>query len=242
MPSEFLKNHVISALRPEAQEFIAQHAQVRPLETGAVLHEERDTFTHAIFPHSGILSLMTEMADGRSVEKTSIGREGFVGFTYLLGNTGAISKTVVQVPGYASWLAIEHLDEAMDRFVCIRDAMLYYSKSLIVQLMETVACNALHTAENRVSRWLLHADDRMGAKDFQLTQESLSMALGMRRATVSEISSALMRSGAISYSRGVVSVLDRSILRSHACECYDKIARADMRHVQLPRPPTWEVE
>lgn len=232
-----MQNRVILNMRPAAQDFIAQRMIVRPLEPGMILYENSQPFTHAIFPHSGIISLLARMEDGRSVEKTSIGREGFLGFTYLMGGKDSVSQTVVQVPGYASWLPIEDLDAAMEEFKCVRTAMLSYSKALIVQLMETVACNTLHTAEQRVARWLLHADDRMTEKRFALTQESLSRVLGLRRATVSEAYTALSKSGAISYSRGMIEILDRSVLRSHACECYDRIAIAGMGDALSPFHP-----
>lgn len=221
-------NRVILALRPEAQAFIASRVQTRAIEAGMVLKEENEPLTHAIFPQLGILSMMAEMKDGRTVEKASIGNEGFVGFTYLMGGSSAVSRTVVQVSGYASWLSIEDLEEAMSRFICFREAMLRYAKALIVQLMETVACNSLHTAEQRVSGWLLMANDRMQGGSFNLTQEALGRALALRRATISEISSDLLRDGAISYSRGQVTVLDRDRLHAHACECYDRIASAQL--------------
>ncbi|POF29670.1 CRP-like cAMP-binding protein [Roseibium marinum] len=200
----------------------------RPLEAGSVLYEKSQNFTHAIFPHTGIISLMAEMSDGRSVEKASIGNEGFLGFTYLMGGTDSISRTIVQVPGIASWLTMSDLDEAMQRFVCVREVMLRYSKALIIQLMESVACNTLHTAEQRVSRWLLHADDRLGGADFQLTQKAMSEVLGVRRATISQVCSDLLEFEAIIYSRGIISILNRDILRNHACSCYDRVTEASI--------------
>lgn len=223
MPPE-MRNRVILATRPEAQAFIAARMEVRPLVAGQVIYEVRQLFTHCVFPHQGILSMQTDDSGRDGVEKASIGNEGFLGFTYLMGSRGAISRAVVQVSGYASFLAIADLEEAMREFVCVRDAMLAYSKALIVQLMETVGCNGVHSAEQRVCRWLLHADDRMDNQMFLLTQESLARSLGLRRATVSEICSNLMRDGAISYSRGTLHVTDRKHLRNHACDCYDRIA------------------
>ncbi|MDJ0931487.1 helix-turn-helix domain-containing protein [Breoghania sp.] len=109
--------------------------------------------------------------------------------------------------------------------------MLYYSKAQISQLMELVACNSLHSATQRVSRWLLHTDDRMDGPDFPLTQEALSQVLGLRRATVSAACSQLLKNDAIRYSRGMISVSDRAKLRSFYCECYDRITARS-----FPRP------
>lgn len=198
----------------------------RPIETGEVLYEEGEAFREAIFPHLGVISIVAEMSDGRSVEKASIGNEGFLGFTYLMGGAGAVGKAVVQIPGYASFISFADLEAAMAEFSGLREAMLRYAKTLIVQLMETVVCHGLHSAEQRICSWLLHADDRMLGHAFPLTQEALSRVLGLRRATVSEVYSELARAGLISYSRGLVSIVDKRGLRRHACECYDRIAAA----------------
>ncbi|MDJ0931486.1 hypothetical protein [Breoghania sp.] len=96
---------------------------MRELTAGDVLYEEYQSFDHAIFPHRGVISLLARMEDGRTVEKASLGNEGFLGFTYLMGGMGAIGLTVVQIDGYASFLRMSDLDEAMDTFVCVRDAM-----------------------------------------------------------------------------------------------------------------------
>ena len=213
--------------RPEAQAFLARRSVTRTLESGTIV-SEAGAFTHAIFPHLGVISIMSEMRDGRCVEKASVGREGLVGFGYIMGGSAAMGRTIVQVPGYASFLSFVDLDEAMDRFVCVREAMLRYAQGLIVQLMEMVACNSLHSAEQRISSWLLHAHDRMQGQEYALTQEALATVLGLRRATVSEVWSELARAGVIAYSRGIVSVLNRTGLRDRACECYDRVAAANM--------------
>lgn len=223
-----VRNRVVLSLRPDAQRFLAERWETRPLEVGTVLYESDAPFTHAIFPHSGVLSLLAGSGDHPAFEKASIGNEGFVGFTYIMGGQGALSRTVVQVAGHASWLPIEDLDAAMARFECVRATILSYSKALIVQLMETVRCNGQHSAEQRVCHWLLHADDRVGGGEFLLTQEALANALGVRRATISESCSHLMRTGAIAYSRGVIRILDRARLRAAACECYDRIVAASL--------------
>jgi CRP-like cAMP-binding protein len=223
-----IRNRVFLSTRPEAQAFLAERWQTRTFAMGEVIYRSGETFTHAVFPHSGVISLMSEDAAGRGVEKASIGNEGFLGFTYLLGGSDALSRTVAQVPGHASWLAMADLDEAMERFVCVREAMLRYAKALIVQLMESVSCNSLHTAEQRISGWLLLAHDRMDGGEFLLTQDALARALALRRATVSKVCSELMRMGAINYSRGVVSIDSRDLLKARSCDCYDRIVSASM--------------
>lgn len=218
-----IRNRVLLATRPDAQVFIAARLLTRPVEAGDVLFDQDAPLSHAIFPQLGVVSMMSHVEDGKSVEKVSVGNEGFLGLTYLMGGSSAVARTVVQVPGYASWLSIADLEEAMERFVCVREAMLNYAKALIIQLMETVACNGLHSAEQRVARWLLLADERMEGSAFTLTQDALGRALALRRATISNICSNLQKTDAITYVRGRVTVVDRHRLHDHACTCYDNI-------------------
>ncbi|MDP2119740.1 MAG: Crp/Fnr family transcriptional regulator [Hoeflea sp.] len=220
------KNRLILALRPDAISFLEERAIVRRLTQGQTLYQEGAGVTHAIFPHEGVVSMMAEMQNGRRVEKVSVGNEGFVGICCVLGGGDAISTDIVQVEGYASWISIKDLDEAYAAYPCVGFTLLHYAKTLTVQLMESIACNALHGAEQRVCRWLLSAHDRVNSDSFRLTQQAVSEVLGLRRATVSTICKALMDRGALEYSRGLVTITDRRLLEETACECYCRIKKA----------------
>lgn len=219
------RNLVLRSLRPQAQEFIAQRATTRPIHAGEILYEDGAPFTHAVFPHEGVLSLMAVQKDGRSVEKASIGLEGFLGFVLLLGGGPAVSRSVVQVPGYASWLSVEDLDAALGEFVCVQNSMFRFAKYFIAELMESVACNSLHTSEQRVARWLLHAHDRVQGEVIMVTQQAISDALGLRRATVNEAFCNFQAAGIIDHSRGSLIISDPSALEARACGCYRRIRR-----------------
>ena len=196
------------------------------MEFGDVVFENGASVTHVVFPHDGVVSIIAEREGGRSVEMSSIGSEGMLGFTVIMGGGPSLGKSVVQIAGKASWVSIADLDVALQRFHCVRDIMLRYAKSRVAQLMESVACNSLHAAEQRICRWLLHAHDRMGGSSFYLTQESIARLLALRRATVNAVCNDLMDSGVISYQRGHVTVTDREALHDRSCECYDRIERA----------------
>tara|TARA_R110002051_G_scaffold274981_5_gene335850 strand:- start:122841 stop:123566 length:726 start_codon:yes stop_codon:yes gene_type:complete len=221
-----IQNQIFLDIRPDALAFLEARAVVKRLNQDQVLFEEGDVVSHAIFPHEGVVSLMARMDDGRSVAKVSVGKEGFVGIVFLYGGGETVSQPVVKVAGYASWISIEALDVAIKKYPCVRDAMMRYARSLTVQLMESVACNSLHKAEQRVARWLLEAHDRVNTDRFQITQQAVSEVLGLRRATVSAACNALMNQGALSYSRGTVTIIERRLLEDSACECYDRIRRA----------------
>ncbi|WP_378945746.1 Crp/Fnr family transcriptional regulator [Mesorhizobium sp. ANAO-SY3R2] len=222
------RNKVLLSLRPEAQVFLQERLVRKPIAVGDVIFADGAPVTHAVFPNDGVISYMAEMEDGRSVEKASIGFEGFVGVPLVMGGGNAVGRTVVQVAGDASWLSIDDLNAAHERFVCVREAMLRYSKSLIVQLMESVACNSLHTAEQRVTRWLLQTHDRVRGDTFILTQETVSQVLGLRRATVSGICSELFMDGIVNYHRGHIAIRDRSALQGRTCECYRRVLDASL--------------
>ena len=223
------RNRIFSSLRPAAQEFMRQHALTRETHSGEIIYEEGAHFTHAVFPHSGIISLIAADSDGQQVEKAAIGHEGFLGYELILGGAAgnsAMSRSVVQIPGYASWVSLRDIDEALGEFICVRETMLRYARSLITQTLESVACNSLHSADQRVARWLLNADDNSVGQTFELTQQALADVLGVRRATVSTACAGLQALGAIEYSRGTIHVKDRAILEQHSCNCYFKIKNA----------------
>ncbi|HSP24510.1 MAG TPA: Crp/Fnr family transcriptional regulator [Saliniramus sp.] len=224
-PDERHGNRLLNLLSPRARSYLDTHQILRPMTTGETLYEENAPFTHAIFPHAGVVSLMAEMEDGRAVEKASIGNEGYVGFALMLGGGVAISRSVVRIGGAASWLPLASLDHALAEFPCVHDVLMRYGKSLVGQLMQSVACNSLHTSDQRIIRWLLHAHDRMGEDRFHITQESLSQVLGLRRATVGATCTALMNAGIIEYARGDISIRDRAQLEARCCECYGRITR-----------------
>lgn len=217
-----VRNRVILQLRPAAQEFLARRALVRETHAGEIIYEDGADFTHAVFPHSGVISLMAKLENGRSVEKASIGLEGFLGVALLTGGRKAISHSVVQVPGYASWICIDDVNEALVEFSCVKDAMLKYSKALIVQLMDSVACNSVHSAEQRVAKWLLLAQDRVGKNNIDITQGAIAEIFALRRQTVGSVYSLLQGRGIIECTRGTVVILDRQQLENVSCDCYNR--------------------
>ncbi len=220
-----VRNHLLLSLTPAARDFVTDRIVTRPFAAGEIIYRDGAPFTHAVFPHEGVLSLMAFMSDGRCVEKASIGLEGFLGFVLIMGGGDgrAISTSVGRVAGYASWLSVADLDAALAEFSGVSDTLLRYARSLISQTMESVACNSLHSAERRVAGWLLHAHDRIRGDRFAITQQALSDVLGLRRATVNDACSKLQQAGILDYSRGVLTIVDRARLEAHACECYGRI-------------------
>ena len=218
------RNLVLRAFEKEALDFITSRILTRPTHPGEVIYEEGSQLSHAVFPQDGLISVMAPEEKGRSIEKTSIGIEGFIGHSLAVGGPGAAMRSVVQIPGHASWLARADLEHAIERFPSVRDSVLRYTHRLISQLLETVTCNTLHNAEQRIVRWLLHAAERVSGETLELTQQALADVLGLRRATVSEACSRLEQDGLVHHRRGRIRLAHPGRLEERACDCYRRIS------------------
>jgi CRP-like cAMP-binding protein len=172
------------------------------------------------FPVNSLLSLVTVMEDGSTVEAGAIGREGMAGLPILLDAGTTPSQTLAQIPGKAVRVKAEIIKKAFDAGGALRHILHRYIHTTIVVGSQTAACNRLHHIEARLCRWLLMSSDGVGSEELSLTQEFLSTMLGVRRAGVSEAASQLMDKGLIRYQRGRIQIVDKKSLETAACECY----------------------
>ena len=173
------------------------------------------------FPETAVLSLVVVMADGAAVEAATVGNEGVAGLSAFLV-TGAMStQALAQIAGDAQRIRAPALLRVITTSRSAGVLFRRYTQAFVNQLAQSVACNRLHSIEQRCARWLLMTHDRVGgASSFDLTQEFLSYMLGVRREGVSGAAHSLQKRGLIRYRRGRVSVLDRLRLERAACECY----------------------
>ncbi len=194
------------------------------------------------FPTTAVASLLITMADGSAVEVGTVGNEGVVGLPVFLGADTQPMDAIAQVPGGALRMDARALRELLADVDGPMAAVLHrYSQTLVTQLAQNVACNRLHTVEQRCSRWLLMTADRLPRGPFPLTQEFLAHMLGVRRASVTEVAGRLAAAGAITYARGTVTVLDRALLEQLSCECYQVLAGL-VQHRLGDRARTLQVE
>ena len=178
-----------------------------------------------IFPVSSILSVVLEMSDGDTAEVGIIGRKGMNGLPIVLGTSRVGQRTVVQVPDTALRMPVADFRVAVERESDLKASALRYALATLMTTSQMSACNTLHPTNERCGRWLLMAHDRVNADQLALTQEFLSQMLGVRRGAVTLAASALQEAGFISYTRGLINVLNRSGLEAAACECYEAIER-----------------
>ena len=212
-------NHILGLLPPEERERLTPQLEPVTLALGDLLFHPNETLTHAHFPTTAIISLLTQMEDGTGVEVGLVGREGMAGISAILG--GAETKlATTQGAGEALRISVAVLDAEFARGGALHGLLLAYTHSLIAQVSQSVVCNVRHNIPTRLARWLLMYADRAPRAEFYLTQEFMANMLGVRRAGVSEAAEDLQRRGFISYQRGQVTITDRPGLEGFCCECY----------------------
>lgn len=172
------------------------------------------------------MSLVIEMQNGGTVEVGTVGNEGMVGTPVFLGAERSPTKAFCQVPGECSRMPTAAFKkELAEADGILRQLISRYAQAMINQISQSVACNHLHSVEERTCRWLLMTHDRVGSDDFLLTQEFLAQMLGVRRSSVTVAAGLLEKAGLITYKRGRITVLDRERLEQASCECYQVVRR-----------------
>jgi CRP-like cAMP-binding protein len=216
-------NRLLALLSRADIERLGSSLTVVSVERGVVINEPGDEPERVYFPHSGMISLLAVMSDGKAVETATVGREGVVGAMAGLGLHVPLTRGVIQVPIVASCIAAAPFRRAVQASETLREMVVRYNDTLLGQVQITAACNALHPIQKRLARWILQTRDRIDTDTVPLTQELLSEMLGVRRSSVSEIAAKLQSTGLIRYSRGAIEIVNRRALEAAACECYGLI-------------------
>lgn len=213
-------NRLLAALSRSDAERLAPHLKDAALARSQVLYEPQGDIERAYFPHTALLSLVTVLSSGPTVETAIVGREGFLGVSLLTSHGVSANRAVVQIAGRASSIAANRLDAALGESRSMRELFGRYAHAFLGQVFQSVACNAVHSAEERFARWLLSAADRNGGAALALTHEFVAQTLGVGRPTLTLVARSLQTAGLIEYRRGLILVVDRIRLEEVACECY----------------------
>ena len=216
-----LDNKLLASLPRSQFERLQPHLVTVALSQGAVLCQAGDEVDQVYFPLCGMLSLLTVMRDGKAIETATVGREGVVGAMAGLFPYKSPVRVVVQMPMACGKIAAPHFRSLVAASDPVRNLCIRYNEVLLSQARITAACNALHSIEARFCRWLLQCADRVGCDTVTLTQEFVAEMLGVRRTSVTEVASKVQNAGVITYSRGVIRILDRPALMRISCECYE---------------------
>ena len=221
-PQSAINSNLLLAALPAADYArIAPALTVVPLKLKEILHKPGEHIKYVYFPGAGFCSMLASLEDGGMVEVATIGREGMVGTAAVLDGNAANAVTMVQGESDICYrMAGDGFRDEMDRRGAFYELLTRYTQALIGFIIQSTACNAVHSVEQRLARWLLMARDRMASDEFPLTQEFVAMMLGASRPTVTIVAGTLQKAGLITYHRGRLAIVDGHRLEAASCECY----------------------
>jgi CRP-like cAMP-binding protein len=232
-------NQLLGALETKSRKRIESHLEPIKLRLGAVVCEAGGLLKHAYFPQGSVLSLLTVLENGSAIETANIGREGAFGLFAAMYSRVSFNRCIVQLEGHMARCPIELLQSEFKTSEHVRDLFVSYSETLLSQVQQTVACNAMHTTEERMCRWLLMMHDRAEGEFLTYTHEFLAHILGANRKSVTLAAQSMQTAGLISYRRGTIQVLDRRGIEKASCECY---AIVKERFDAFLKPPATAVQ
>jgi CRP-like cAMP-binding protein len=213
-------NGLLASLPAADLSLLQPYLTSKTLDHGDVLYEAGQSIKRVYFPHIGVISLVVDLASGETTEIGMIGRDSLAGGSSALDVKVALNKAIVQIPGEASVLDVDHLRNFADKSIAFRTTLIRHEQVILAQAQQSAACNVSHALEARLARWLLRCRDLMASDNLDLTQEFLSQMLGVRRTSVTLVASTLQQAGLIRYRRGHIHIVDVDGLRDAACECY----------------------
>jgi len=216
-------NRVLDSLPQNVFAALESHLKTRNLEFGEVVAETDQSITGVYFPHHCVISLVVEMEVGDMIETAMVGRDGVANATSALDGKIALHRGIVQVAGDASVIGADELRAIANDFEPFRSILIRHEQVLLAQAQQSAGCNASHTVESRMCRWLLRIRDLTQSNKLSLTQEFLAQMLGVRRTSVTLVAGTLQSSGLIRQRRGTIEILDPGAMESAACECYARV-------------------
>ena len=222
-PSMQSENFVLAALPPDIYKQLMPHLKQVSLEQGKLICAPNEPIETVYFPIDCLLSLTITMNDGSTAETGMIGRQDMFGLNAVMSGTSAQTTCSVQVAGSAFKADAKIWRQEFNRNQELREVLLRSAQALAAQVSQTAACNRLHLLDQRLARWLLEVQSRIGNDNLKLTHEFISEMLGVRRAGVTLAAQKLQDSGIIQYNRGHIKILDQHGLEASACECFSVI-------------------
>jgi CRP-like cAMP-binding protein len=221
-----IPNQLLAALPKKEYQALEPKLEEIPLIFEEVLYQPNVPITDVYFPNSGVISLIAGANGNASLEVGLVGKEGILGLPVFMGVKSSPNLGVVQGVGSAMKMKATTFRRECSDGGALPRILQRYAHSLLTQITQAAVCNQFHSLDARLARWLLMTHDRMGGKEFQLTQEFLSNMLGVRREGVSKAAGDLQKSKLITYSRGRLEILNRPGLEATSCGCYELIRDA----------------
>jgi CRP-like cAMP-binding protein len=215
-------NYILNRVSAVDLADLRPHLRVIDLPHGRVIAESRQRVPQVYFPHAGILSCVVELESGWSIESGMIGNDGVFGASLALDSKVSLHKVIVQVPGSATVVGADHLKAVAHSSPDFLALLMKYEQFVLGQVQQTTACNALHSVEQRMCKWLVRMHDLVG-NELPLTQEFLAQMMGVRRSSVTGVAVQLQKEGLIAYKRGKINILSMDLVQKRTCECAETV-------------------
>lgn len=205
---------------------LAPHLTEVRLRSGAILYEPGDTIDHCFFPRDDAIGcFFVLLENGSAVETLMVGREGAFGGIVSHGAVPAFARMSVLHEGTFYRIATQDLERVKDESPAMRSLFARYSDCVMAQVFQSIACNAVHTIEQRAAKWLIAAVERVGRNQLVMTQEQLASMMGIGRSYASRVLQTFKRDGLLRTRRGGIELIDPPGLRQRACDCHDIVKR-----------------
>jgi CRP-like cAMP-binding protein len=221
--SHLTKNYILRALPDNEYKLLLPELKEVTLKVEDVINHPYQPIPHVYFPNNSMISVVASTPDGQLSEAGVVGREGLLGIGVILGADTTPHENTVQLPGTALRIPTKSIREKFEQFPVLRNLLLRFTHAHMMQLSQTALCNRLHEVKKRLVRWILMAHDRSDSDVLPLTQELLSIMLGVNRPSVTTAAVQLKSEGYIKYNRGIITVLDREGLEDFCCDCYEVV-------------------
>jgi CRP-like cAMP-binding protein len=218
-----VSNKALLSVSDKEYQAIRPHLEYLSMPRQLSLYEPNNPLKFVYFPNTGMVSLVIETEDGRTVEVGEAGRDGFAGIPAAVGMRKSQVREIVQIAGDGFRVRADALQDVLKSSPQLQQILTRYAVSQGMQIAQTAACNRLHNIEQRFARWLLITQDRVDSPKLAITQDFLATMLGTDRPTVSLAAGILQKKGAIKWTRNAVQILSRAKLEKCACECYKAI-------------------
>lgn len=219
------QNRLLASLKSEDFALLNRHFREVEVTQGQFLEERGERVDAVYFPQNGMLSLIVEMPEDRTVEVGTVGSEGAVGLMVGLGSRISSVSALVQVSGTAFCIPASRFRTAVAQSQHLRDMIVRHTELQMGQIEQTAACNALHDVTSRLSRWLLQTSDKINDDTIPFTREFLGKMLGVQRGTITVAAAKFEADGLIHTHRGRIQLLNKKALKKQACSCYEFMHR-----------------
>jgi CRP-like cAMP-binding protein len=224
------ENFLLAALPSEEYQRLLPHLQPVSLAIRQIVHVPGEPIEYVYFPYQALISVVTILKDGSTIENSLVGQEGMVGIQAFLGNDTMPYQAIVQIEDGGVRMPVAAFKAELNQKGALHDLLLRYMRFLLIETTQGAACHSTHPVQERLARWLLNVSDRLQSNQLPLTQEIIAQMLGIRRAGVTVAAGTLQQAGMIRYRRGNITILDRESLEATTCECY-QVIKTELNHL-----------